>query len=91
MATSLYEDQSAIVAEKFHSLDNLGCGPHGRVYRAYDEKMDSVIAVKRLEISSLVQAEQLKREILDIKRLRHVSPTAKILSSSSRVKLCGLF
>ncbi|KAL6905008.1 kinase-like domain-containing protein [Trichoderma evansii] len=71
MASSLYEYQSAIVAEKFHSLDYLGCGPHGRVYRAYDEKMDSVIAVKRLEISSFVPEEQLKREILDIKRMRH--------------------
>lgn len=77
MASSFYEYRSAILAERFHSLENLGCGPHGRVYRAYDEKMDSVIAVKRLEMASFAQEEKLKREVMDIKRVRHVSLAAK--------------
>lgn len=77
MASSLYEYRSAILAEGFHTLENLGCGPHGRVYRAYDGKMDSVIAVKRLQMASFVQEEQLKREIFDIRRVRHVSLAAK--------------
>ncbi|KAL9479725.1 hypothetical protein ACSS6W_004511 [Trichoderma asperelloides] len=71
MASTFSEYQAPIRAERFHSLDYLGCGPHGRVYKAYDERMDSVVAVKRLDISSSAQEGQLKREIIYFKSIRH--------------------
>lgn len=83
MASRFYDYQAAIVAERFHSIDHIGCGPHGNVYRAYDKKMDSIVVVKRLEMASIVQEETLKREITDLKKIRHVRLAAKQLSSFS--------
>jgi serine/threonine protein kinase len=82
MASVFFEYQSAIVAERFHSLYVLGSGPHGRVYKAHDKKMDSIIVFKRLEMASIVQEEQIKREILHIEKIRHVSLTSEHLPSS---------
>lgn len=73
MASRFYEYQSAIVAERFHSIKHTGSGPHGDVYKAHDKKMDTVIVIKRLEMASIVQEETTKREILEIRKLRHVS------------------
>lgn len=73
MASRFYEYQSNIISERFHSLRSVGYGPHGQVFRAHDKKMDSFVVVKRLEMASIVQEETLKREILNIKKIRHVS------------------
>ncbi|KAL7926131.1 kinase-like domain-containing protein [Trichoderma austrokoningii] len=71
MASVFYEYQSALLAERFHTLEIFDTGPHGQVFRAYDRKMDAIIAVKKLQLASIVQEDQLKREILEIKKVRH--------------------
>ncbi|KAL7969570.1 kinase-like domain-containing protein [Trichoderma sp. SZMC 28014] len=71
MASRFYEYQSTVISERFHSPRTVGYGPHGQVFRAHDKKMDSFVVVKRLEMASIVQEETVKREILDIKKIRH--------------------
>ncbi|KAM0247247.1 hypothetical protein ACHAQJ_009914 [Trichoderma viride] len=76
MAPGHYNCTSTILSEGFSSLDLIGPGSYGRVFRAYDEKMDSIIAIKKLEMSSPAQEENLKREIIAFKKIRHrnISP-----------------
>lgn len=54
-------------------LKLFGTGAHTQIYAAYDKKLDNLVAIKKLDISTPAQGEQLKREIAVIKKAKHVS------------------
>ncbi|KAL7909063.1 kinase-like domain-containing protein [Trichoderma velutinum] len=62
---------SAILSEGFMGLKLVGAGTHSQIYSAYDQKLDNMVAIKKLDISTPAQGEQLKHEIAVIKRARH--------------------
>ncbi|KAL7955722.1 kinase-like domain-containing protein [Trichoderma compactum] len=62
---------SAILSEGFMGLKLFGTGAHTQIYAAYDKKLDNMVAIKKLDISTPAQGEQLKREIAVIKRAKH--------------------
>lgn len=68
-----YECTSTVQSEGFRSLELIGAGTYGRVYSAYDDKLDCVVAIKKLDVSSSAQGDQFKREIAAIKKAKHVS------------------
>lgn len=65
--------QSAVEPQGLTNLELIGAGPHGRVYTAYDVRMDVQVAVKKLVVSSPAQEAKLTEEIAAIKRIKHVS------------------
>lgn len=64
---------SAILSEGFMGLKLFGTGTHGQIYGAYDKKLDNMVAIKKLDISTPAQGERLKHEIAAIKKVKHVS------------------
>jgi len=61
-------DTSVLVAGRYRLLDEAGRGAMGVVWRARDEELDRVVAVKQLPPES---AERARREARLAARLRH--------------------
>ncbi|KAL6837964.1 kinase-like domain-containing protein [Trichoderma camerunense] len=62
---------SAILSEGFMGLKLFGTGTHGQIYGAYDKKLDNMVAIKKLDISTPAHGERLKQDITAIKKARH--------------------
>ncbi|KAL7949477.1 hypothetical protein V8C42DRAFT_341434 [Trichoderma barbatum] len=58
-------------SEGFKGPSLIGTDPHGRVYGAFDSRVDSSVAIKKFNISTSAQGEQLRREIAALGRIRH--------------------
>ncbi|EHK25617.1 uncharacterized protein TRIVIDRAFT_62286 [Trichoderma virens Gv29-8] len=72
MATTIVDEWTLpLLMESFMGIKFIGTGPHGRVYTAYDRRIDNSVAIKRLEVSTPAQGERLKREVAAIKKARH--------------------
>ncbi|KAL6702235.1 hypothetical protein J3F84DRAFT_392406 [Trichoderma pleuroticola] len=62
---------SAMLSEGFLAIKLFATGTQGEIYGAFDKKLDSMVAIKKLDISTPAQEEQLKHEITVIKKARH--------------------
>jgi serine/threonine protein kinase len=66
-------------ADGFRGLLLLGSGTQGSVYSSFDEKLQHMVAVKKIGASTPSQQERLKKEIIALRSRTHVSHELKHL------------
>ncbi|KAL6864011.1 hypothetical protein J3F83DRAFT_762289 [Trichoderma novae-zelandiae] len=58
-------------ADGFRDLELLGSGTQGRVYSAFDDKLEHAVVIKRIDASTPSQQDRLKNEIVALKGCTH--------------------
>ncbi|PTB68587.1 kinase-like protein [Trichoderma citrinoviride] len=66
-----HDCMSSMQADGFRDLVLVGSGTQGSVYGSFDEKLDRMVVVKKIDASTPSQQEQLKNEIIALRGRTH--------------------